>query len=287
MECLNLMLGAIKAADVALTVSPTYAKECSTGPEKGAELEKILAAKGIQGILNGVEDIVRPDNAELLQTTYDATSLEKKATVKMEMQKSLNMTVDASIPMFVFLGRLDAQKGVDVLFESISKALQGGLVAQFITMGSGIEQLEEVASELEEKFPGKFKAVLSFKGTEKYKTYAAADFAMMPSRYEPCGLVQMEGMRFGTLPIVSPTGGLSDTVEDMKTGLVMEREIDPDEIVESDVQMIAKNLQRACDLYKKPEAMKVVQAAAMKAADTYSWTNSAKQYISVFSSLKA
>merc|ERR1712216_351277 len=82
--------------------------------------------------------------------------------------------------------------------------------------GSGIEELEEVAAELEDKYPGSFKAVLSFKGTEKYKTYAAADFALMPSRYEPCGLVQMEGMRFGTLPIVAPTGGLTDTVTDGK-----------------------------------------------------------------------
>merc|ERR1711906_87150 len=185
MPCLNFMMGAIKACDVALTVSPRYAREVAETPEKGAELEKLLTMKGITGILNGVEDIVRPDNAEL--------------GIKTTMQKSLGFAVDASIPMFVFMGRLDAQKGVDVMFQSIEKALEGGLNAQFITMGSGIEELEEVASDLEDKFPKNFKAVLSFKGTEKYKTYAAADFALMPSRYEPCGLVQMEGMRFGTL----------------------------------------------------------------------------------------
>ena len=92
--------------------------------------------------------------------------------------------------------------------------------AQFVTMGSGIEELEEVAADLEDKYPRNFRAVLSFKGNEKYKTYAAADFALMPSRYEPCGLVQMESMRFGTLPIVAPTGGLADTVADMRTGLL-------------------------------------------------------------------
>merc|ERR1712167_291610 len=117
---------------------------------------------------------------------------------------------------------------------SINKALEGGLNAQFITMGSGIEQLEEVAADLDDRFPGQFKAVLSFKGQEKYRTYAAADFALMPSRYEPCGLVQMEGMRFGTLPIVAPTGGLADTVTDMKTGLVMENEVDQDGLEETD-----------------------------------------------------
>lgn len=284
--CLNFMMGGIKAADLCLTVSPRYAKEVADTAEKGAEMEDLLTQKGIKGILNGVEDIVRPDNAELgLKVTYDSETIEKKRLIKMEMQKSLNMTVDADIPMFVFMGRLDAQKGVDVMFESIGKALEGGLNAQFITMGSGIEELEEVAADLEDKFPGQFKAVLSFKGQEKYKTYAAADFAMMPSRYEPCGLVQMEGMRFGTLPIVAPTGGLADTVTDMKTGFVMEHEVDPDGLEQKDVQMIVNNIERAIKVFKSAETYKAMQVQAMTTATTYSWANSAKQYIAEFSAL--
>ena len=286
MPCLNFMMGAIKAADVVLTVSPRYAMEVANTPEKGAELEKLLSTKGIKGILNGVEDIVRPDNAELgISTTYDATTLEKKTQVKMAMQKKLNMTVSADIPMFIFMGRLDAQKGCDVMFKSIDKALAGGLNAQFITMGSGIEELEEVAADLEDKYPRNFKAVLSFKGTEKYSSYAAADFALMPSRYEPCGLVQMEGMRFGTLPIVAPTGGLSDTVTDMKTGFVMEHEVDQDGLEETDVEMLKNNIARAMKVFKDAETMKTMQMSAMSAADTYSWTNSAKEYVKVFSTL--
>lgn len=283
MPVLNFMLGGIKAADIVLTVSPRYARETATTPEKGAELEKILSAKGIKGILNGVEDIVNPSNEEMgLPISYDATSLEKKTQIKMTMQESLKMTVDASIPMFIFMGRLDAQKGVDVMFESISRALEGGLKAQFICMGSGIEELEEVASDLEDRFPGQFKAVLSFKGAEKYLTYAAADFAMMPSRYEPCGLVQMEGMRFGTLPIVAPTGGLSDTVADMKTGFVMEHEIDQDGLVEADVSMLAKSIQRAANVFSDSATFRSMQVAAMDVAKTYSWSNSAKQYEETF-----
>jgi len=236
--------------------------------------------------LNGVEDIVRPDNEELgLKTTYDVDSLEKKQQLKVAMQKSLGFEADASIPMFVFMGRLDAQKGVDVMFESIDKALQSGVKAQFVTMGSGIEELEEVAADLEDKYPSAFKAVLSFKGAEKYKTYAAADFAMMPSRYEPCGLVQMEGMRFGTLPIVAPTGGLADTVKDMKTGLVMEHEVDQDGLETADVDMIAKNIERAISIFKDTETYSTMQKAAMSIADDYSWANSAKQYISTFASI--
>merc|ERR1719253_898026 len=282
MPVLNFVMGGIKACDVALTVSPGYAREVAETAEKGAEMEALLTKKGIKGILNGVEDIVRPDNEELgLKTTYDVDSLDKKSEGKMAMQKALNMTVDASIPMFVFMGRLDAQKGVDVMFESIDKALKGGLNAQFITMGSGIEELEEVAAELEDKYPGSFKAVLSFKGAEKYKTYAAADFAMMPSRYEPCGLVQMEGMRFGTLPIVAPTGGLADTVTDMKTGLVMEHEVDADGIETADVTMLVDNFERAIKVFNGP-TYRSMQSEAMAAAKEYTWANSVKQYEAEF-----
>jgi len=265
-------------------VSPNYAKEVVLDPIKGAELEGALAARGIKGILNGVEDIVRPDNAELGlgENAYDKTSLEKKKALKMAMQKALNLTVDGDIPLFVFLGRLDAQKGVDIMFEAIAKALDSGIKAQFITMGSGIEELEEVASDLDDRFPGKFKAVLSFKGQEKYRTYAAADFALMPSRYEPCGLVQMEGMRFGCLPIVTPTGGLYDTVLDMKTGLVMEHEVDQDGLEEVDVQMLVSNIERAMGLLKAPAKLREMQVAAMEAATDFSWSNSVKQYVAEF-----
>merc|ERR1711990_405360 len=288
MPCLNFMMGAIKACDVALTVSPRYAKEVAETPEKGAELEKLLTMKGITGILNGVEDIVRPDNAELgIKTTYDKTTLEKKSQVKTAMQKSLGFTVDASIPMFVFMGRLDAQKGVDVMFESIDKALKGGLNAQFITMGSGIEELEEVAAELEDKYPGNFKAVLSFKGQEKYRTYAAADFAMMPSRYEPCGLVQMEAMRFGTIPIVAPTGGLTDTVQDGRTGLVMEHECNSEALTDDDVSMMVNNLNRACALAADPMRYRGMQVQAMEASESFTWAAAVKQYEEEFKRMGA
>ena len=288
MPCLNFVLGAIKHADSVITVSPGYAQEVTTAAGgKGAEMESALKAAGCLGILNGVEDIVRPDNAELGlgENAYDKTTLEKKQKVKMAMQKSLGFEVDASIPLFVFLGRLDAQKGVDVMFEAIGQALDAGMKAQFITMGSGIEELEEVAADLDDRFPGKFKAVLSFKGAEKYKTYAAADFAVMPSRYEPCGLVQMEGMRFGTLPIVAPTGGLADTVADMKTGLVMEHEIDADGLEAEDVTMLVSNFERAIKVFNSPAQYRGMQTTAMEVSKDYSWANAVKKYVAEFAKI--
>jgi granule-bound starch synthase len=154
-------------------------------------------------------------------------------------------------------------------------------------MGSGIEELEEVAAELENKYPKSFKAILSFKGVEKYKTYASSDFALMPSRYEPCGLVQMESMRFGTLPIVAPTGGLADTVEDMKTGFVMESEVDMDEILPKDVDMIVSNIKRACALYNDRAKLRTMQQQAMRTAKSYTWANAARQYTRIFKEMGA
>lgn len=285
MSVLNFLLGGIKTADIVLTVSPGYAREVSSCPIKGAEMENTLKQVGIRGILNGVEDVVRPDNAVLgLTETYDADSLEKKRQVKAAMQASLGFAVDPDIPMFLFMGRLDGQKGVDIMFESVRQALDAGLNAQFITMGSGLEALEEVATDLEDRFPSNFRAVLSFKGAEKYRTFAAADFALMPSRYEPCGLVQMEGMRFGTLPIVSPTGGLADTVKNMQTGLVMEKEVDQSTIKTEDVAMLMNSITRACKLFREP-AYREMQRAAMKSSADFSWTNSAREYISTFRSM--
>merc|ERR1711966_39538 len=220
---------------------------------------------------NGVEDIVDPSNPELgLDIQYDAQSLEKKIEGKMSMQKSLGFAVSGETPMFVFMRRLDAQKGVDIMFDSIDAALSKGMNAQFVVMGSGIEELEEVAADLEDKYPNNFKAVLSFKGVEKYKTYAAADFALMPSRYEPCGLVQMEGMRFGTLPIVAPTGGLADTVADMKTGLVMEHEVDADGLEAEDVTMLVSNFERAIKVFNSPAQYRAMQTSAMEVSKDYS-----------------
>jgi len=283
MPVVNFLLGAIKTADLVLTVSPSYAREVMEDSRKGAEMEDALRQVGIQGILNGVEDVVRPDNAVLgLAETYDADSLDKKKQVKASMQASLGFVVYADVPLFLFMGRLDAQKGVDILFEAIGRALDKGLNAQFITMGSGIEQLEESATELEDRFPANFRAILSFKGAEKYRTFAAADFCLMPSRYEPCGLVQMEGMRFGTLPIVAPTGGLADTVLNMKTGMVLQKELDQDAVVEEDVNMLIQAIARACNLFVDAPTYREMQKFAMQAAAKFSWGNSAEQYITKF-----
>jgi glycogen synthase len=126
-------------------------------------------------------------------------------------------------------------------------------------------------------------------GPERYKLLAASDCTLLPSRWEPCGLVQMEAMRFGTLPIVAPTGGLKDTVEDGVTGFCMDQEMTPEAgICAKSVAQIASVLKRAAKAHTEtPGKISQMRRAAMAAASEFTWTNSALQYEIVFEELGA
>eukprot|EP00184_Porphyridium_aerugineum_P003601 CAMPEP_0184694194 /NCGR_PEP_ID=MMETSP0313-20130426/2234_1 /TAXON_ID=2792 /ORGANISM="Porphyridium aerugineum, Strain SAG 1380-2" /LENGTH=508 /DNA_ID=CAMNT_0027152445 /DNA_START=84 /DNA_END=1606 /DNA_ORIENTATION=- len=259
-SCLNWMLGGFKYADKLATVSPQYAHEIESTEEKGVELEKIATAHGgVTGILNGLKDNVDPMNKDMkskggLASNFDTSSLANKKLCKAALQEKMKLPVK-DVPLFCFLGRLDVQKGVDVMLNALDTLLETEDI-QIVMMGGGNEEMVEKALSLKKAFPTKYVAVLSFKGAEKYQVYAGADYALMPSRYEPCGLVQMESMRFGTVPIVSPTGGLLDTVQDMKSGIVLSAELDPEsDILPEDVEKVADGIKRAIKLYKSQDQL--------------------------------
>jgi len=293
-SCLNWMMGAFKYADQLLTVSPGYGEEIGSGPIKGVELDELAAGhkRGIVGILNGLKDNVVPYNAELkkkggLATLYTEETLERKLICKAALQKKFDLPVDPEIPVFCFLGRYDVQKGIDIMFQAFAEGLLEKNEMQVIIMGSGTQELLDKAIFLEEKYPTKFKAVLSFKGAEKFQVYAGADFALVPSRYEPCGLVQMEAMRFGTVPVVSPTGGLNDTVKDLVTGILLERELDPEsDVLPEDVECVSEALLRAVNLFAdEPETILKMRKAGMKVSKEFTWKRAAKEYEDLFASL--
>merc|ERR1719436_1390873 len=146
-------------------------------------------------------------------------------------------------PMMCFVGRLDAQKGYDLLLESLIEVLEDTEM-QMVVVGAGRADLVQQTKAVEKKFPKKF-YYAGWMGPERYALLAACDYTLLPSRWEPCGLVQMEAMRMGTLPIVAPTGGLKDTVDDGVNGLwtdaEMTLEVEPDQ---KSVQSLAKALKR-------------------------------------------
>eukprot|EP00181_Compsopogon_caeruleus_P003788 CAMPEP_0184690524 /NCGR_PEP_ID=MMETSP0312-20130426/31279_1 /TAXON_ID=31354 /ORGANISM="Compsopogon coeruleus, Strain SAG 36.94" /LENGTH=546 /DNA_ID=CAMNT_0027148037 /DNA_START=147 /DNA_END=1787 /DNA_ORIENTATION=+ len=292
-SCLNWMMGAFKYSDQLMTVSPGYSSEILAGPIKGVELDELAGVhKGkMVGILNGLKDNVVPYNKEMktkggLATVYTEETLERKLICKAQLQKKFDLPVDPEIPVFCFLGRYDVQKGIDIMFEAFADGLLDEQEFQVIIMGSGTEELVDKAIFLAEKYPDKFKAVLQFKGAEKYQVFAGADYALVPSRYEPCGLVQMEAMRMGTIPVVSPTGGLNDTVVDGETGLILERELDPEsEVLPEDVDVIKAGIIRAIEVFKDSETILSMRRSGMKVSSGFTWKKAAQEYEALFKSI--
>ena len=291
-RCINWMASAAKYADKVLTVSPTYAWELINLPEMGVELEAIFLQKGVTGIVNGVKETVSPMNATFTKKceipfTFSAKDVdEKKAVLKAQLQEMYGLPVSAETPLCVFVGRMDLQKGYDYLLAALS-AILTKVDMQLIIIGTGRADLVASTKALAKKFPTKIH-LAGWCGPERYAMVAGADYNLMPSRWEPCGLAQLESMRFGTLPVVAQTGGLIDTVQDMVTGLHMggavsvEKELDP-----SSVELMAQALEKCVKVYGDKEHTSKMRKAAMAAGVEFTWSNSALQYEAVFEELGA
>jgi granule-bound starch synthase len=290
-RCVNTMAAGLIYSNRALTVSPTYAVECSKDPDKGVELEELFAKGRVTGILNGVKEGVSPMEENFVEKTMMtcgtfsvATANTAKEELKVTYQTQNNLPASAG-PLMCFIGRLDAQKGYDLLLEALIDVLENTEM-QVVIVGAGRDDLVAQTKAVEKKFPGKF-FYAGWMGPERYSLLAACDFTLLPSRWEPCGLVQMEAMRVGTCPIVAPTGGLKDTVEDGLNGLWTDSEMTVEaEIDEESVESIAKSLRRASKLFlEEPAKMVEMKKAAMAAASEFTWSNAALQYEAVFEEL--
>ena len=217
----NFLKGGIRFADVVGTVSPTYARE-TLGPIGGHGLGPYLARRGPDyvGILNGV-DYAEWDPAvdRKIPARYDADSLEGKAKCKLELQRRLGLEPAADVPLVGVVSRFVEQKGFDLLAPALGSIVRGMRV-QFAILGSGDKQLERFFGPLPHWYPGRVGSRIGYDDELAHWIEAGADFFLMPSRYEPCGLNQIYSLRYGTLPIVRATGGLDDTVEqyDERTG---------------------------------------------------------------------
>jgi len=292
-SCLNTMAAGLKYADRVLLVSPTYAIECSTDPEKGVELEAFFKAGLATGILNGVKEAVSPSNpmfAEKVGLPCGTFTAETVDIAKAELKAAYRATSglpESEGPLMIFVGRLDMQKGYDLLLEALADVLEDTEM-QVVIVGAGRQDLVAMTKSMQKKFPTKF-YYAGWMGPERYAALAGSDYTLLPSRWEPCGLVKMEAMRMGTLPIVAPTGGLKDTVEDGVTGFWSDTEMTSEaELDIKSVTSIAEVLRRAAKAHvTTPEKISEMRKAAMAAASEFSWTNAAMQYETVFEELGA
>ena len=211
---INFLKGGIFYADGINTVSPSYAIETRT-PEMAHGLAPYLNNRGDDyvGILNGVDySKWNPATDMLIPKNYDIGNMAGKKVSKQALQLRLGLDENVEIPLIGIVSRFASQKGIDILAEVIESVLKN-MCVQFAILGSGDLDLECYYGDLPLRYPGQIGAVIGFDNELAHWIEAGADFFLMPSRYEPCGLNQIYSLRYGTLPIVRATGGLDDTVQ--------------------------------------------------------------------------
>lgn len=272
---LPLPLGLV-AADWLTTVSPSYAQEIQTSG-LGCGLENLLAGRRdhLTGILNGI-GLRRwdPSRDPALAAPFSADDPAPRLVNKRALQAELGLPSEPDVPLLAMVTRLDHQKGVDLALSALETLARAPW--QFILLGSGDKDLESKARSLLNLLPAKARAVFRFDPDLSRRIYAGADILLVPSRYEPCGLVQMIGMRYGCLPIVRSTGGLRDTVVDEKagasgTGFVFAAE---------DASALAEAIRRAFEVYAQRGRWEALQRRAM--TTDFSWGRSAEKYLEVY-----
>ena len=225
----NWMKAAFINSDRNITVSMNYAKEIAGSASKGVELNTIInATGGIEGIVNGMDPTEwNPATDKFLDITYDKnTVVMGKAAAKQALQAEVGLPLDASAPVFGYIGRLEEQKGCDIMMEAVPKLLKQCPNAQVVILGTGKKSMEKTLEKLDKLSP-RMAGVVRFSNPIAHFITAGADFLMVPSRFEPCGLIQLHAMQYGTVPIVASTGGLVDTVKEGVTGFHMGA-MDPD-----------------------------------------------------------
>ena len=210
----NVMKGAIETADLVTTVSETYARELMY-PYYAHGLDGILSTNAwkLTGITNGIDvNVFNPATDPALPAHYDSeTFVEGKAAVKAALQAEVGLPVKPDVPLMVMVTRLAGHKGLDLLCY-IARRLMWEEDAQLLILGTGEAQYETFFKELAEQFPEQVAAKITFNLSLASRIYAGGDIYLMPSKSEPCGLSQMNAMRYGTVPVVHATGGLKDTV---------------------------------------------------------------------------
>lgn len=207
---INMMKGAIEIADLVTTVSKTYAQELCY-PHYAHRLDDVLRRNNVCGITNGIDTgVYDPETDAALSAPYSAKDMQGKQKNKLALRRELGLRTDSDAPILAMVTRLAGHKGIDLLCY-IARHLMERKV-QLVIVGTGEKQYEYALSALAQQYPGRVAVRLCFDPALASRVYAGADLYLMPSKSEPCGLSQLIAMRYGTVPIVSATGGLRDTV---------------------------------------------------------------------------
>ena len=278
---LNLLKGGIATAHALTTVSPRYAQEIQTA-EFGERLEGVLRrhAGKLTGILNGIDmDLWNPATDPDLPFHFSVDEMAGKAANRRYILEMARMDPDDPHPLFVAVSRLVTQKGFDLVAELIPYLASRNV--RFILLGRGADAMEQRFHELERWHWPHFRFHPHHDMALSHTLYAAGDAVLMPSRWEPCGLTQLYGMRYGTVPIVRAVGGLRDTVVATTQRTLSEGTANGFAFEHDTVTGLQWAVDRALDtFYTAPETWRDIQKTGMRRNSA--WHGAAEQYLQVY-----
>lgn len=279
--CANFMKAALVYSDLITTVSPSYSEEIQTA-YYGERLDGILRARknDLHGVLNGIDmEDYDPAQDKRIEQMYSAADPAGKAACKAALQKELELRVDPDIPVIGMVGRLNNQKGLDLLDYVIADVMKTGV--QLVVLGMGDSRYVNLFSWAEGEYRERVAARFTMDHALAHRIYAGVDMFLMPSQFEPCGLSQMIAMRYGAVPIVRETGGLRDTVlsyneyTDEGNGF---------SFFNYNAHDMLHTIERACDYYRNhKDVWTKLQRRGM--TGDYSWKNSAGKYLRLYEKL--
>lgn len=279
----SLLKAGIVYSRALVTVSPTYAREVQT-PEGGQGLDGALRhhARKFTGILNGIDyGIWNPETDKLITANYSDKNFKGKQKCKKALLAEFGLNGFEGRPLVGMVGRLAAQKGFSLVREAAEDLFRLGL--GLVVIGSGEPLYEDMARELAADYPDQCRVYIGYDDALAHRIIAGSDLVLIPSMYEPCGLVQMYAMKYGTVPVVRAVGGLNDTVRDF-AGHNPEGLWDTGfKFSQFQSKAIQLALRRAVDLYSRPDDFLAMARAGM--AEDFSWDNSARRYLDLFNSI--
>ena len=277
---LSFMKAGLICADRITTVSPSYAREIATH-EFGCGLDGVIRGRGadVVGILNGIDlALWNPATDPAIAARYDTERLAGKRECRRALQAELGLQVDDKALLLTVVSRLTSQKGLDLVLAALPELVRAGV--QFAVQGTGEPALEAAFRMAQQAHPGRVHVYIGYDEARAHRLIAGADVIAVPSRFEPCGLTQMYGLRYGTLPLVRRVGGLADTVVDASdaalaadtaTGLVFDA---------ATPAAFGRCVQRALALREQASVWQQLMARAM--AQQLSWTGPAKGYAALY-----
>ncbi|MDP9590260.1 UNVERIFIED_ORG: starch synthase [Shinella zoogloeoides] len=278
----GFLKGGLRTAWSITTVSPNYAQEIMT-PEYGMGLEGLLNARSadLEGIVNGIDTSVwNPESDAHIARPYTAGSLKQRAVNRQAVAERFNIEQDGG-PIFCVISRLTWQKGIDIIADVADWIVEQG--GKLVVLGSGDQGLEGALLAAASRHRGRIGIVIGYNEPLSHLMQAGADAILIPSRFEPCGLTQLYGLRYGCIPVVARTGGLADTVIDANEAALSARVATGFQFTPINADGLRQALRRVFKAWREPKVWGRIQNQGMKSE--VSWESSAARYADLFSSL--